>query len=302
MKDKDIAEKILEDYPDVFADIVNGFLFSGNEVVKPEELEDMQLRSAYRAELKLHDMERDVAKRWKKNGIRIACVGLENQTAPDSRMVLRVLGYDGAEYRAQCLKENRNNAPYPVITIVLYFGYEQRWTAAKSLYEAVRVPDELKPFVTDTKINVFEVAWLTDDQVAKFKSDFRIVADYFVQKRKTGTYIGSRDTMRHVYEVLQLLSVMEHVDYLERAVVERRVKGGERDMSSIFDQYIKEGEARGEARGVIMGAEKKEAEVNERVAADMLKKNYPLDAIKDISRLSEAHIRKLAKSLGVAVL
>ena len=290
MKDKDIAEKILEDYPDVFADIVNGFLFNGNEVVKPEELEDMQLRSAYRAEQKLHDMERDVAKRWKKNGIRIACVGFENQTAPDSRMVLRVLGYDGAEYRAQCLKENRNNAPYPVITIVLYFGYEQRWTAAKSLYEAVSVPDELKPFVTDTKINVFEVAWLKDEQVAKFKSDFRIVADYFVQKRKTGTYRGSRDTMRHVYEVLQLLSVMEHVDYLERAVVEKRVKGGERDMSSIFDQYIKEGEAR------------KEAEVNERVATDMLKKKYPLDAIKDISRLSEAHIRKLAKSLGVAVL
>lgn len=290
MKDKDIAEKILEDYPDVFADIVNGFLFNGNEVVKPEELEDMQLRSAYRAEQKLHEMERDVAKRWKKNGIRIACVGFENQTAPDSRMVLRVLGYDGAEYRAQCLKENLNNAPYPVITIVLYFGYEQRWTAAKSLYEAVSVPDELKPFVTDTKINVFEVAWLKDEQVAKFKSDFRIVADYFVQKRKTGTYRGSRDTMRHVYEVLQLLSVMEHVDYLERAVVEKRVKGGERDMSSIFDQYIKEGEAR------------KEAEVNERVATDMLKKKYPLDAIKDISRLSEAHIRKLAKSLGVAVL
>ena len=302
MKEKDIAEKILEDYPDVFADIVNGFLFNGNEVVKPEELEDMQLRSAYRAEQKLHDMERDVAKRWKKNGIRIACVGFENQTAPDSRMVLRVLGYDGAEYRAQCLKESRNKAPYPVITIVLYFGYEQRWTAAKSLYEAVSVPEELKPFVTDTKLNVFEVAWLTDDQVAKFKSDFRIVADYFVQKRKTGTYRGSRDTMRHVYEVLQLLSVMEHVDYLERAVVEKRVKGGERDMSSLFDQYIKEGEARGEARGVIIGAEKKEAEVNERVATDMLKKKYPLDAIKDISRLSEAHIRKLAKSLGVAVL
>ena len=90
MKDKDIAEKILEDYPDVFADIVNGFLFNGNEVVRSEELEDMKLRSAYRAELKLHDMERDVAKRWKKNGIRIAGVGFENQTAPDSRVVLRV--------------------------------------------------------------------------------------------------------------------------------------------------------------------------------------------------------------------
>ena len=156
------------------------------------------------------------------------------------------------------------------------------------------MPDELKPFVTDTKINVFEVAWLTDEQVAKFKSHFRIVADYFVQKRKTGTYEGSRDTMRHMYEVLQLLSVMEHDDRYEQIAIEERAKGGIRNMSNVIDRYIKEGEARGEAR--------KEAEVNERVATDMLKKKYPLDAIKDISRLSEAHIRKLAKSLGVAVL
>ena len=45
-----------------------------------------------------------------------------------------------------------------------------------------------------------------------------------------------------------------------------------------------------------------EIEVNERVAKDMLKKNYPLDAIKDISKLSETAICKLAKSIGVAVL
>ena len=294
MANKDIAEKILEDYPDVFADIVNGFLFDGEAVIKPEELEDMQLRSAYRAEMKLHDMERDVAKRWKKNGIRIACVGFENQTAPDSRMVLRVLGYDGAEYRTQCLKENLGNRPYAVVTIVLYFGYERRWTEAKSLYEAVSIPEELKPFITDTKLNVFEVAWLEDEQVAKFKSDFRIVADYFVQKRKTGTYEGTKDTIRHVYEVLQLLSVMEHDDYFEQAAIEERAKGGKRNMSSVIEQYLKKGEE--------LGAEKKEAEVNERVATDMLKKKYPLDAIKDISRLSEDHIRQIAQRLGVAVL
>ena len=45
-----------------------------------------------------------------------------------------------------------------------------------------------------------------------------------------------------------------------------------------------------------------ECYVREEVAKDMLKKNYPLDAIKDISKLSEAAIRKLAKSIGVAVL
>ena len=126
MAEKDIAEKILEDYPDVFADIVNGLLFNGEPVIKPEELEDSKIQSAYRAEGGLHELERDVAKRWKKNDIRIACVGFENQTNPDSRMVLRVYGYDGAEYRAQCLKEKEK--PYPVLTLVLYFGYRQHWT------------------------------------------------------------------------------------------------------------------------------------------------------------------------------
>ena len=96
--------------------------------------------------------------------------------------------------------------------------------------------------------------------------------------------------MRHVYEVLQLWSVMEHDDRYEQAAIEERAKEGIRNMNNVIDRYIKEGEAR------------KEAEVNERVATDMLKKKYPLDAIKDISKLSEAHIRKLAKSLGVAVL
>ena len=238
MADKDIAEKILEDFPDVFADIVNGLLFDGKGVVKPDELEDMQLVSAYRAEEGLHDMERDVAKRWKKNGIRIACVGFENQTAPDPRMVLRVLGYDGTEYRAQCLKENADKPPYPVVTLVLYFGYEKRWTEAKSLYEAVPVPDILKPFVTDTKINVFEIAWLEDEQVKKFKSDFRIVADYFVQKRKTGTYKGTKDEIRHAHALLTLLSVMEKDDRFEQVYYDKVAEGGLKNMCNVIDEYI----------------------------------------------------------------
>jgi len=36
MGQKDIAEKILEDYNDVFADIINGLLFDGVQEIKPE--------------------------------------------------------------------------------------------------------------------------------------------------------------------------------------------------------------------------------------------------------------------------
>ena len=90
--------------------------------------------------------------------------------------------------------------------------------------------------------------------------------------------------MRHVYEVLQLLSVMEHDDHYEQAAIEERAKEGIRNMNNVIDRYIKEGEAR------------KEAEVNERVATDMLK------TITKISKLSEERIRQIAKSIGVAVL
>ena len=66
MLDYDVAEKLLEDYNDVFADIVNTLLFDGNERVKEDSLEDSKINSAYKAEDgKLHEQERDVSKYWK---------------------------------------------------------------------------------------------------------------------------------------------------------------------------------------------------------------------------------------------
>ena len=44
-KEKDIAEKTLESYSDVFADIVNALLFDGREVVREAELEDAKTSS-----------------------------------------------------------------------------------------------------------------------------------------------------------------------------------------------------------------------------------------------------------------
>ena len=92
MAEKDITEKILESYNDVFVDIVNVLLFDGKEVLVPEELEEQAPRSFYKADGKIREIERDVAKRWKKQNIRIACIGLENQTEPDADMPLRVMG------------------------------------------------------------------------------------------------------------------------------------------------------------------------------------------------------------------
>ena len=49
------------------------------------------------------------------------------------------------------------------------------------------------------------------------------------------------------------------------------------------------------------GIHEGENRANERVAVDMIKRNYSLDAIKDISKLSEEIIRNLAMSMGLAI-
>ena len=70
MGEKDTVEKTLEAYNDVFVDIVNGFLFQGESVLKENSLSDAQPFSMYKADGKLHQMERDIAKYWnRRSGI-----------------------------------------------------------------------------------------------------------------------------------------------------------------------------------------------------------------------------------------
>ena len=70
MAEKDITEKLLLSYADVFADTVNALLFKGEQFILPEDLAEQTPRSVYKADGKIREQERDVAKRWLKNNIR----------------------------------------------------------------------------------------------------------------------------------------------------------------------------------------------------------------------------------------
>ncbi|MBR6359899.1 MAG: transposase, partial [Lachnospiraceae bacterium] len=97
----------------------------------------------------------------------------------------------------------------PVITVVLYFGTEHRWKQPRNLLSLVNVPEGLQGFVNDYVITVFEVAWLSDEQVKRFHSDFKVVANFFTRKRQNKDYIPDDPTeIKHVDEVLKLLSAM----------------------------------------------------------------------------------------------
>ena len=83
-----------------------------------------------------------------------------------------------------------------------------------------------------------------------FKSDFRIVADYFVQMRMNKDYIPSKETIKHVDEVLKLMSVLTQDERFEQAQVSGN-KGGLRNMCEVLDRAEARGEARGELKGAV---------------------------------------------------
>lgn len=286
MSGKDTSEKILESYNDVFSDIVNVLLFHGRQVLAPDELEDQVPRSYYKADGKIREIERDVAKRWKNGNIRVACIGFENQTASDPDMPLRVMGYDGAEYRAQLLPDNVDGNRYPVVTLVLYFGYNKPWSGPLSLKKRLNIPEEFAPYVSDYKINLFQIAYLTHEQVDLFQSDFRVVADYFVQKRENGDYVPSTQELTHIQETLQLLSTMTNDHRFEDAYNEddRHTKGGFHTMCNVLDRIENQGRAEGEDKMALL-----------------IKKLFEQNRIEDAKRASEdkAYREQLMKELSI---
>lgn len=232
----------------------------------------------------------------------MACIGFENQTASDPDMPLRVMGYDGAEYRAQLLGDNDTGSRYPVVTLVLYFGHEKPWSGPLSLKERLNVPKEFEPYVNDYKINLFQIAYLNREQVELFQSDFKVVADYFVQKRENGDYVPSSQDLTHVQETLQLLSIMTNDHRFEDAYntsTDDR-KGGPRNMCDVLDKVESRGIAKGIAKGVAKGKAEGEIEGKNQMAL-LVKKLLDQGRIDDVKRASEDEVYRdqLIKEFGI---
>ena len=110
----------------------------------------------------------------------------------------------------------------------------------------------MKPFIWNYGINLFEIAYLTDEQVARFHSDFWIVADYFTQMRKNNNYVPSERQLTHVREVLDLMRVLtgddrftEHVDEFEKS--KEAVT-----MCKVLDEVENKGVQRGEQNAKVI--------------------------------------------------
>ena len=296
MGQTDITEKILEDYNDVFADIINGLIFNGEQRILPESLENTQVHSQYKAEDgKVHELERDVAKYWKDKKVELAICGIENQSSVEKNMPFRIIGYDGASYRSQLLEKRKEILP--VMTIVLYFGTNRHWYGKKNIKGLMKIPEELNDYINDYEMKVFEIAWLTEAEIDRFHSDFKIVANFFVQKRKNKNYIPDDQTeIRHVDEVLKLLQVMTGDERYQ--MIFNRKKGvhsmcdvAERLEKMGIEKGLKQGIGEGIKQGIEQGIELgKTAGIHAekvRVYKRLIKKGFSEKEAREIAELPE---------------
>ena len=136
------------------------------------------------------------------------------------------------------------------------------------------------------------------EEVDLFQSDFRVVADYFVQKQENGDYEPSLQDLAHVQETLQLLSVMTNDHRFEEVYNEASdaQKGEMRNMCEILDKI--------ENRGIEKGIEKGKAEGNaegKSQMADLMKILLTENRIEDAKRAAEdlAYCDELMKQYGI---
>ena len=270
MGEKDITEKILEDYNDVFADIINGLVFKGEQRILPESLKNAQVHSQYKAEDgKVHELERDVIKYWKEKEVELAICGIENQSNVKKYMPFRIIGYDGAAYRSQLLDDRKEILP--VMTIVLYFGTDHHWRGKKNIKGLMKIPEGLDEYINDYEMKVFEIAWLTEEEISRFHSDFKVVANFFVQKRKHKNYIPDDPTeIKHVDEVLKLLQVMTRDERYQTIFQEKK---GVHSMCDVAERLEK------------MGMEKGKEEEKIRVYKKLIEKGFSKQEAQEITEL-----------------
>ena len=260
--EKDILEKKLLMFNDVFADFVNGIMFDGKDVVKEDELVDLSGWSHYKGDDSKHRFQdRDVVKLWKKENVVISLIGIENQDIPDEDMVFRVISYDGASYRTQLVEKERRKRKkkvdkvaeksaekldiFPVITFVIYYG-EEEWKHETTLHKRLNLDSELKHYVSDYSINLIDLKKLSEDDINKFKKDFKLIADYMVKGSK---HRADRIDLNHPEEVSELILRLTG----EELPFEVECEEGGKNMEKFFEPMFERAEARGRAEGKTEG-------------------------------------------------
>lgn len=276
MKNRVKADTVLKDFwrdNARFADLFNATLFNGEQVIRPEELEesDTDISSILKFNGYAETVQKilDVVKK-SVHGIDFVILGLENQQRVHFGMPLRImlgdaLGYlkeyqeiakknkaqgnwDGSdEFLSGFRKENRL---HPMVTICLYYG-EEEWNGPRSLADMLKIPENLRPVVNDYKINLIQVR--ESEQLPFRNADVRTVFE-ICQNIYKRNYKKIEDAYQEK-EISSELGIVIGTITESQELVNQALKreGGKFNMCTALEDLKKEGKIEGKEEGRIEG-------------------------------------------------
>ena len=275
MGSKDLAEKNLLQYKDVFSDIVNVNLFGGRHYISANELsrEPGELITKSSSDNKLKQLQMDVPMKCIKKYNTRFFVCLENQSDINNIMPVRDMGYQHAKYMEQVrtIKEtNRQQQTYPshitkgihdtqkldpVITLVLNYS-QKEWKKPKQLQDVLNIPKDIKNMllkhIPSYAIDVINLANQSESTMQMYHSDFKYIVRYLScknDKEKLESFFRTTDFKLDHPEAFSdwLVAVANDDRYIkEKQLIDKQnEKGGHINMCVLLDMYEERGEARG---------------------------------------------------------
>ena len=210
-----------------FADLINGTIFQGRQVVMPEYLREVQRKKRIllktipkkggengrhlqkkktdyvpkkkqKAALEYMERERDVMMVYEKPGER-CLFDCEGQSEADYTMPVRNLTYDGIEYSEQVKSQEyktkeKDGTVHPLIPVfnqVLYLG-ENRWNSKHTLQEMMKIPETMGEFISVLPDYRVRVADIHDQDPERFHTEWKDIfrlMNHSQKKEELKTYI-----------------------------------------------------------------------------------------------------------------
>lgn len=148
------------------------------------------------------------------------------------------------------------------------------------------LPSYLAKYVQDYKINVFDVAFLEDEVIEKFTSDFKAVARFFKDKR---LHLKANNTIeiKHPAEIADLFSVFTGDKGYRNAVpnvIKKKEKGEVITVCTYTEAIRNEGKAEGILEGRLEGKAEGKLEGSEEMLFKLVSKGKltPEDACEEL--------------------
>jgi len=252
---KKSKDEALKDYISnnvIFSDIINFYLYKGENVVKESDLKELDTTFVNTNDEifeKSRDLLKEVVIKYDNRNTYIL-VGIENQTKMDKQMISRVLLYDSLVYRKQFKNKNKNDIIKPVITIVIYYG-KKKWNAPKSIHDMFKnIDDNILKYIPNYHLNIIEPFFMSDEEIESLKSDFKVLCDFI---RKSDNSDGIKYLLDRNYIISNETGRM--INYITNSKLKLNEEEDKLDMCKGLDEFrqeaLDEGLAKGKAEGKV---------------------------------------------------